>query len=280
MSNMGRSSRHRWWSACAVLIVLAAESGCYGVTSRHYFAVTDLDGPERGVTFYRVSVTARSFLTTSQYNAGFYDANALHQLFGEVKAPAPPAAATEAKKTESSAPAPPAPPAPPAAPTNTTTVTGTASSASSLQAGTVQVECDLRTRCRVTGGANDRFTVIYGANADALADQVRAFADSDNTGKQIASLLAASASADVFERTTAADQATEQARQNATGLAKDLKTLADQIANATSADEARKLLLRAAQLAAQRAGSSTLFDTTDPDRGFTQAQATYEVLSK
>jgi hypothetical protein len=249
--------------------------------------MADLNAPERELAFYRITINASSFLTTSQYNAGFYDANALHQLFGEVKSPSPPAAVVDTKKTDTGAtgsattsgtvPSTPPPSAPtPPTPAMTTTTTN----ASSLQAGTVQVECDVKGNCKVNGGANDRFTVIYGANADAVADQIRAFADSDSTGKQIASLLAASASADVFERTSAADQMTDQAKQNAAALAKDLKSLADQIAKATSPDAARKLLLRAVQLASQRAGSSTIFDAADPDKGFTQAQATYEVLSK
>ncbi len=283
----GGSPRQRRWNCAALLLALACSSGCYGVSSSHYFAMADLNAPDRELTFYRITIKASSFLTTSQYNAGFYDANALHQLFGEVKSPTPPAPVEVPKKTDSGTtgsatkgrPVPTAvtPSAPPVA---TPTTTATTTNASSLQAGTVQLECDVKGNCRVNGGANDRFTVIYGANADAVADQIRAFADSDSTGKQIASLLAASVSADVFERTAAADQMTEQAKQNAAALAKDLKSLADQIAKAKSADEARKLLLRAAQLASQRAGASTVFDVTDLDKGFAQAQATLEALSK
>jgi hypothetical protein len=129
-------------------------------------------------------------------------------------------------------------------------------------------------------GDNDRFTVIYGANADAVADQIRLFADNENTGKQIAALLAASVSADVFERTAAVDQATEQAKKNAAALAKQLKSLADEIAKAGTPDQVSKILLRAAQQASQKAGSSAIFDTSDIEKGFTQAEAAYEALPK
>jgi hypothetical protein len=124
--------------------------------------------------------------------------------------------------------------------------------------------------------------MIYGANADAIADQIRVFAESDDTGKGIAALLAASASADAFERITAAEQSTAQVRKNAAALATQLKSLADGIAKAPPAtlDALRKILLQAAQFASQKAGSSTIFNTSDLDKGFTEAQATYDALSK
>ena len=159
------------------------------------------------------------------------------------------------------------------------------STSSSPLAGTLQLECDTRGNCKVVGGANDRFTVIYGANADAVAQQIQSFADSEATGKQLAALLASSTSADVFERTVAADQNTEQAKKSAAALAKELKALVDELGKdsvtaAADGDAARRILLQAAQNAIKRAGASTTIDKTNVDTGLTQAKAAYEVLSK
>jgi hypothetical protein len=244
------------WDTVALLIAALALSGCSGVSTGHYFAVVDLDDPNSELTFYRVNINADSFLTTSQYSSGFYDADALHQLFGEVKT-------QESTGTKSqngkSAPA-----------TN---------GAGTLSAGTLQLMCNAKGSCEV-GGANDRFTVIYGANADAIADQIRVFAENENTGKQIASLLAASAAADTFERTVAAEQNTEQVKTSATALAKQLKSLAEDIGTAKAPEAVRGALLRAAQQASQKAGSSAVFDMKDFNKGFTQAEAVYEALQK
>jgi hypothetical protein len=234
------------YSYVSLLIVTLFFAGCSGVWTQHYFAMVDLDDPNRDLTFYRITINADSFLTTSQYSSGFYDADALHQLFGEVKRPD--AAAGKA-------------------------------GSGTLQAGTVQLMCNARGQCEV-GGANDRFTMIYGANADAIADQIRVFAESDNTGKGIAALLASSASADAFERITAAEQSTAQVRKNAAALATQLTSLVDGIANVKTPDALRKILLQAAQFASQKAGSSTIFNTSDLDKGFTEDQATYDALSK
>jgi hypothetical protein len=254
------------------LVALLSISGCSGVSTSHYFAVADLDAPGgTELTFYRVVVKANSVFTTSQYTAGFFSADALHQLFGEVQKPESPAKSDSPKKSDPLS-------------SNSEGPKKTDSSitkpAGVIPAGTLQLACDVRGNCKVDGGANDRFTVIYGANADAIAEQIRLFADSDNTGKQIAALFAASAGADAFERTTAADQNTEQAKKNAAALAKQLKSFADDISKATSQDDIRRILLRAAQQASQKAGSSAIFDTTDLDKGFTQAEVAYETLSK
>ena len=123
----------------SLLIVTLSFTGCSGVWTQHYFAMVDLDDPNRDLSFYRVTVNAESFLTTSQYSSGFYDAEALHQLFGEVKKP-------EAN--------------------------GGKAGSGTLQAGALQLMCNARGQCQV-GGTNDRFTMIYGTNADAIADQIR-----------------------------------------------------------------------------------------------------------
>jgi hypothetical protein len=233
------------WSSFGLLIAAIALSACSGVSTGHYFAVADLNDPNSELTFYRVTINANSFLTTSQYSSGFYDADALHQLFGEVKKPDSPAV----------------------------------KSAGTLQPGTLQLKCNAKGNCEV-GGANDRFTVIYGVNADAIADQIRLFAENENTGKQIAALLAASMAADTFERTVAAEQNTEQVKTNAAALAKQLKSLAEEIGTAKAPETVRGALLRAAQQASQKAGSSAVFDAKDINKGFTQAEAAYEALQK
>jgi hypothetical protein len=259
---------------CAVfttLVALLSLAGCSGVSTSHYFAVADLHAPNPELTFYRVTIKANSVFTTSEYTAGFYSADALHQLFGEVQKPDSQAKIDSSNTSD---------PLTSKSEGSKKTDPSVTKVGSVVPPGTLQLACDARGNCKVGGGANDRFTVIYGANADAIAEQIRLFADSDNTGKQIGSLFAASAAGDAFERTAAADQNTEQAKKNAAALAKQLKAFVDDIAKATSQDDIRRILLRATQQASQKAGSSAIFDTTDLDKGFTQAEGAYETMSK
>ena len=279
---MSRGPKSRPWVRVVIMALgIPGIAGCFGVSQEHYFAVADLNSPDRELTFYRVKISATSRLTTSQYTSGFYDADALHQLFGQVKnvgAVTPPPAEMPTPNNGT-------PPPAPSVTASAATVKTRTTTSSSPSAGSLQIECDRFRNCRLAGGANDRFTVIYGAKADAVAQQIQSFADSEGAGKQIAALLAASTSAEVFERTAAADQSLDQAKKSAAALAKELRAFAEQLGGApvsaaANGDAARLILLQAAQQATKRAGSITTFTATPLDTGFTQAKAAYEVLSR
>ncbi|HYO09674.1 MAG TPA: hypothetical protein VER17_11940 [Tepidisphaeraceae bacterium] len=176
------------WMALVLTLAVAAGGCGTKANMRYYFAAADLDDPDEKprVTFYRVTVEGESVNVRSQFQAGFYPANALHDLFGEVKKPDPP----------------------------TATAGGAGEGASTARSvGSYQLRYNPASGQWEVMNDEERFTVLYGANADAMAEQVRLFAESDETGKGVARLIAAAAGATVF-------QASEQQRQRLADLTK------------------------------------------------------------
>jgi hypothetical protein len=215
--------------------------GCTSASMRHYFASANADDPAGQLTFYRVKVDGRSFLVTSTFQSGFYDAGALHRLFGEVKKP-------ESGETTRSA--------------------------------TLQLRYDPVRGTLERVGPDERLTFIYGANADAIADQVQAFATSDADGQRVARLLAAGLGGDVLEGSAASAESLERTQRAARALTAKLGEILAAVPDADTQDKVRTLLLQAAQEAARRAGSAARFDSADLGKGFTQAEAAYESLSR
>ena len=232
--------------AC-LMVTMIASSGCTTSTMRSYFASIDLDstdpkGPE--ISFYRVSVRGSSFLVKSSFQSGFYDAEALHVLFGEVKKPEP---------------------------------------APAGRAGVLELTYNATKRTWESLNDKDRFTIVYGTNADAIAQQIQLFADSADAGKQIGALLSAAATGDALTGAIAEEQTSADLAIKAKDLAQKLRALSGTLADATKVNSAaalRSILLKAAQEASERLGSSTKFDAADLDTGFAQAAATYGALSK
>ncbi len=74
---------------CAMLLLAPGllTAGC--ATSQkqvRYFAAANIDprDSERALTFYRLTINARSTNSETEFLAGFYDADAVRQLYGEV----------------------------------------------------------------------------------------------------------------------------------------------------------------------------------------------------
>jgi hypothetical protein len=208
--------------------------------------LADSDHPK--LTFYRITIKANSVNTTSSYQSGFYSATALHQLFGEVKQP-------------------------------------TASSDSAnlgTGSGEFQILLDPQTGLPSRVTQNDRFAVMYGANADAVAQQIQAFAEASDTGDQIGAVLAASIGAPLQQQLAIATQSAQAKQKAQTTLAQQLTALAGQLsaANQTPA-QVKAILLQAAQYATTAAGSTITYSTAaaDQDTSFQKAKVVYDTLN-
>jgi hypothetical protein len=251
----------------ALALGAALSVGCGGsAEQRYYLAAADLDDDAAypKLTFYRVTIKGDSVNTKSTFQSGLYDADALHQLFGEVKkpdqgTPAPSSSSASGAGGDGGAQA--------AAPT--------------LRAGTFLLRFDPASKRWETVDDNQRFAFIYGANADAIAEQIRLFGESETTGQQMARLFAAAAAGETFvdleqERDRAAADA-----KSASALAAEFDKLVAEVAaaNATPAD-VREALLKAAQAAAKAAGSTETFDPADLDKAFEKAQLVHDTLAK
>lgn len=149
-----------YWVANTLVFLLAAFvvlAGCTRQKNRMYFAAVDMDDPDPTVKFYRITVKATSNSQATELLTGYFDGNSLRQLYGEIV------------DTRSSV--------EPKAQSTTPT------------AAVYQLKGSNAPLQRI--GHNDLFTVFYGTNATAMAQQVQTVGNSTNTGKQFASLLAA-----------------------------------------------------------------------------------------
>lgn len=248
--------------APAVLICIPAIAGCTKSEMIYHFAAADLAEPNPHLTFYRLTIKGCSGAETSKLQTGYYDANALHELFGEVS-----------DKNAGSG----------------------VQTSNQTHVGEVLVEFDPGSnRARVVQ-QNERFAILFGTNADAMAQQVGAFADSDQTGDAMAALLAAAAGRDKFDALANAKQSAEEKDLSRSRLVDALKSIKDEVnglvdppaSGATvpqgktviTLDEVRKLLRNAAQSALSNAGSGATLPSK-PDDAFKEASLALDALKK
>lgn len=229
----------------AALAVAFLAAGC-GSTQRMrlHVAVADVDDPNPTIKFYRVNIRARSSNVKTDLQTGYYDANAVRKLYGEVKKPAEP---------------------------------GTAPS----KVGTHQFVYNGRNGRWEPMSEDQLFTVVFGADAKAIAAEIKTFAESDQTGQQMARLIAAAAGRDVFIEAVAAEQLESQQRAKVKALytaLKERKAEADKLDDSVTPEKLGQLLLKTAQEAARQLGASTQFRTESSTNGFQDAKQLYEVL--
>lgn len=265
-------------------------AGCGSASTQYYFAAANLDDATKKpkVTFYRVTFEGSSFGAKSSLQQGFYDANALHELFGEVKKPDPPgkgstnatsSAGAGKKQAAGVAAAPPAP-------------RETVSTAS----GTYQLMYDFDTE-QWTVTNQERFTIMYGANADEMANQIQLFAKNDKLGQQLGNILKQSMKTPKGTGKTPKPQPQpkpqpptpsklDQLKRQAADGIKGAATLAGQLDAIIKkipddkADTARADLREAAQDALAALGSKTKLDDQDLDKAFQQAENELKKLKR
>lgn len=205
--------------------------GCFSRTSNEFLlATTDLNDVEHNLEFYRVTVSTKATNTRTLYQTGFYQADILHNLFGDVRDP------------EKGA-----------------TVSG--ESAATLYAVEEGMLKPLMDR---------RFTVIYGANADAISTQIKLAAENEDTGKAFGRLLAATAvGPDLHQAIEVEKQVAAETAINAK-LAAELEALATKMDAASTSPTvnlaaARKEIILAAEVATKVIAKPQNFDEGAPD---------------
>lgn len=229
----------------AVLSIAMLGTGC-GSTQRMrmHVAVADVDAADPSVKFYRINIRARSSNVKSDLQTGYYDAGAVRHLYGEVKKPA------EAGTTPS-------------------------------KVGTHQFVYNGKKKRWEPMSEDQLFTIVFGADAKAIATEIKTFAESDQTGQQMARLIAAAAGREVFIEAVAAEQLESQQRGKVKALRTALqerKSEADKLADTVTPEALGQLVLKAAQEAAKQLGSSAQFRTDTSANGFQDAKQLYEVL--
>jgi hypothetical protein len=282
-------------------LTLAHLVGCSGARTRYYFAAADLDdsgaddqpSSNATLTFYRVTFNAASFGVKASLQQGFYDAGALHQLFGEVKNPnakekkddatdkAKDAANAKGKAKAKTMPkASDSASAPNSADDANAAVP--AVNSASVSSGSYTLEFDPATRTWHVMDEPQRFTIIYGANADAMASQVQAFADNDELGQQIGKILKSSiakknkkpAAQDADAKTLKADQA------SANAVAKKLDAASKSIKDDAMPNAVRASLVQAAQDLLDSLGNKETLDKSNFDAAMTHAGELLDTLTK
>jgi hypothetical protein len=242
---------------CALGALAAAPTGCTKSSMQFTFAAIDggsksADPPH--LDFYRLKVKASSGNARSDLQTGYYKASALHQLFGQVNSD-----------------------------------DASVKNGSNNRAGQVVVRFDPVTHKYEIVEQDDRFAIVFGTNADALSQQISAFADSEQAGQAMASLFAAAIGRSDFEALNSAQLSAEEKTKAASALADQLDALAKNLDDIWAKKESngnpspampdtQKLLREALADALRGAGSGAVL-STDPKTAANEAKGAYGTLA-
>lgn len=202
-----------------VLAFVLYAAGCNQASMTSYFAAADLDEKEPVLKFYRVKVTGESRMSRTNLQTGFYDASALQSLFGMVT------------------------------PKDTAGNTKTLSDPSS-----VVLEYDPVSGRVKQIEQNQRFTILYGSNADAIASQISAFSQSQTTGQAMARIIGAAAGQEAYTGLISAQGDAEQAEKANAAAHKALTDAANGIAAGDGATTRKRKLVQGVIRSLQSAG--------------------------
>lgn len=211
---------------------------------RFYFAAADLDETYPELKFYRITIRGKARNVQADLHTGWYDVATLQDLYGQ--------APQWKDRPKDRAPE---------------------------GAGQYQLIYDPASQSWSFVDNNKRFTVIYGADASALAGQARLFGESQQNAQGFERLFAAVAGGQAHIQAIEDEQEAADLRAQVSSTAKNLNALAAKIESddslTTTPLALRKTLLQAAQMGANAIGAGHVFDTTDPEKGFAQAEAYY-----
>lgn len=209
------------WVRAGAIFVVWLIGGCHAeVRETHYFASFAPGKPAEPVNFFRLDVVGKSRFTNARYVAGFYDERAVDLFFNELKPSSDP----------------------PSRPLFAANLT---------EPGTGDVLKPL------SPGDTGAFVMVLSTNADAIANAIGSFAESQEVANNISTLLN--------------QKELVKASQNATGFsgeqmlagafASELDTVLSNDALGASADSARAAMLRGLNLIAQSLGATQSFAT-------------------
>ncbi|WP_438481592.1 hypothetical protein [Oleiharenicola lentus] len=165
-----------------------------------HLAVADIDKIEPTVKFYRLTIKASSSNLKSTLRMGYYDANTLRDAFGEVRAASRP-------------------------------------QDSQRNTGELAFAFDPATKAWRYVQPSELFTIIYGADAQALEGAIKAYADSDEAGQTLGRLLAAAAGSGVFREAATAEQDLKKQLAKAKLVAADFKAESTTISGWVTAEK-------------------------------------------
>lgn len=203
---------------------LAIVPGCTRSKMTRMFAAANLDKGKQELRFYRITVEGKSSNSKTNLQAGFFDAGALHGLFGE-------AAASD----------------------DTTKQSGPANVTLTFDPVTGRVQ---------NVDNNRRFTILWGTNADAIAGQLSMFANSQAQGESLSRLLAAAAGQETYAALQSSKNDAERAKKAKEASASTLGKLASET-EGKNAVESRKAILEAIEAMINDAGGSVTISTSD-----------------
>lgn len=202
-------------------------TGCTSTNhQRFYFAAAEVDNPEQtALKFYRVNIKAKSANKNLKLHTGFYDANAVRQLYGNVPNP-------DAKGTEF------------------TSTSGPRQLYFNEGTGSWEVLDD------------QLFTIVFGADADALAEQVQAFVNADTDGKLLGSLMAAAVNGDQIVKANVAESSLQKKQSKDKLLSEAVKGIAAGLKDNPNKAEAEKALQEAIRLVSAAIGAESGIPTS------------------
>lgn len=246
------------------LVTLILLSGCAKSTMRFHFAAIEVvpsresspgdksqanaEGAKAQLRFYRVTIKGTSWNSVSKLQTGYYDAQALHQLFGQVS--------SDGSGTKSKS----------------------ADPGEQFEQVVLQVD-PVTGRCRIVQH-DQRFSILFGNNADAVTQQIMAFGEAQDTGEKIASLAAAAVGRDDFEALYSARTDASERQAAAVRLAEELRKIAEKLKDTnTQMTEAglQAELLEAMRICLTQAGSGVTLPV-DFSEAITKAQGAKEAM--
>jgi hypothetical protein len=211
---------------------------------RFHLAVANIDSDNPDLKFYRVTIKAKASNVKSDLQAGYYDANAVRQLYGTIS-------------------------------------TNVATPQDGSRIGTHQFVFDPATKQWSAIPDDQLFTIVYGVSAKAIAATIKAYNDSDQTGQQLASVIVAAAGRDSYMQAIGTEQLQRDERSKLSSLTSQIKDLADKAAKLPSTatpKDAGAVAVQAMQDTAQQLGSSIQLDSNDLAGSLQKAQQLLDVL--
>ena len=242
------------------IVVLIGFLGCAKSEMVFHFAAIDANpktltagnhqspapGDHATLKFYRVRIKGESMNGRADLQTGFYNADALHQLFGDVS--------EENAKSRTN----------------------------HEGFGQVIVQYDPASGQHRIIKQDQRFTVVFGSNSDAVSEQIASFASASDTGKALGSLIAASVGKESLDSLHTARSDAEIKQEQAQQLTQSLKGIADEIGTLPTDDPAafsqqlRQLIRKAMQKGLRATGSNVVLSTNDFNSAVNQTKGAHE----
>jgi len=191
---------------------MSALPGCTSYQSmRLHYAVVNIDEPNPQVKFYRVTLRGYSSNVKANMNTGYYDANTLRYLYGDVQRDSGSGSATGAGLTALASPS--------------------STLKNNIPPGQVVVQFDPATRTWSQVPSTSLFTMIYGADSQALSDAIKAYAQSGKTGDTMGALFARATGGDSFDQAVTAEQQQQTMALSAKKIDSAISTLVASLTN-------------------------------------------------